>query len=174
MANSILSPDMVSIGLLITHGNIDITLEDLLAGVMEYQTRKNRIFGVTEEDYRSACFHLAAFEGKLLSNFMNLDEFKLLTFRKIIPDMLHFNEVYMNDEGEHWLEEAEHGDAFIEQFYGLTRKGYEAKIQLKNAMIDFFRNCRDESIEQKKITDFMTNQGITEQVLEECSTDYIF
>jgi len=165
---------MVSIGLLISHGNIDITLEELFAGVIEYQTQNNRIFGVSDEDYRSACFFLVAFEGRLLSNFMDFDEFNRLTFREIIPEMLRFHEVYMNDEGEHWLEEAEHNDAFIEQFYGLDRKGYVAKIRQKEEMQVFFRNCGDESVEQKKVADFMSNYGITKQVLEECSTGYIF
>jgi hypothetical protein len=174
MAKSILSPDMVSIGLLIPNGNIDISLEELFAGVMEYQTRNNRIFGVSNEDYRAACFHLAAFEGNLQSKFIDLNKFSQLTFRQIIPQMLRFNEVYKNDEGEHWLEKAEHEDWFIEQFYGLTRKGYEAKMQLKNALTDFFKNCQDELIEQKKITDFMTKHGITFHILEECSTCYIF
>jgi hypothetical protein len=174
MGKSILSPDMVSIGLLIAHGNIDITLEELFAGVMEYQTHNNRIFGVSDEDYRAACFFLAAFESNLLSQSMDIDEINRLKFRQIIPDMLRFNEVYMNDEGEHWIEEAEHEDWFIERFYGLDRKGYDAKTELKNAMADFFRNCRVESIEQEWVAAFMTEQGLTEHILEECSTGYIF
>jgi len=171
MAKSILTPDMVSIGLLLSDGNINITMAELISAIVDYQKRSGRDFGESEEDYLLACFQLVNFETDLLTGYMDFEEFKRLAFRQIIPEMLRFTEVYMNDEGEHWLENKNLDDETIERFFRLDRKGFEAKMQLREEMIEFFANLSGSGPEDAiLVTDFMARNGITEKILENCST----
>jgi hypothetical protein len=109
MGKSISTSDMVSIGLLLSNGNIDITLEELFERVIEYQLVNNLVIGVDEQDFSSSIAILVFFELGLLK-LDNMNAFYKLTFKEIIPGMLTFKEVYFNDEGEHWIKEIEHFD----------------------------------------------------------------
>jgi hypothetical protein len=171
MANSILSTDILSIGLLLSDSNIDITIEELAEKVTSWQTQNNKIFGVTEDDFINALLMLVMSELNL-ENGMN--DFYKLTFREIIPKILHYNEVYFNDEGEHWLETAEYEDSDLIRFFGLTRKAYEEKIQTKKAMQALFENSKTGSIASNQVNDFLAGHGITNQVLVDCSDKYKF
>jgi hypothetical protein len=171
MARSILTPDMVSIGLLMSEGNINITMEELISAIMDYQKRSCRIFGESDEDYLLACFHLVNFETTLLARYMDFEEFNRLTFRQIIPEMLRFTEMYVNDEGEHWLENRNLNNETIERFFGLDRKGFDSKMQLREEMIEFFGNLPGNGPEDVRlVTDFMARKGITAQILIKCSS----
>jgi hypothetical protein len=169
MAKSILSLNMVSIGILFSDGNLDMSMEDLAGKVKSWQIQNKRFFGVTEDDFINALLML------LLSdlNFENdLNDFYKLTFREIIPKILHYNEVYFNDEGEHWLETVEYEDSDLNRFFGINRKAYEEKIQTKKAMQAFFENNISGFIDSNQVNDFLTGQGITEKLLLECSDAY--
>jgi hypothetical protein len=85
MAKSTLSTDIISIGLLLSEGNIDITIEELSGKVNSWQTQNNRIYGVSDNDYLNSLLML------LLSdlNFKSaLDDFFKLTLHEIIPKIL--------------------------------------------------------------------------------------
>jgi len=171
MAKSILSTDIVSIGLLLPDANMDITIEDLAEKVTSWQTKNNRIFGVTEDDFINALLMLVLSD---LSFENNLKDFYKLIFREIIPKILHYNEVYFNDEGEHWMETVEYEDSDLSHLFGLDRKAYEAKMQTKEAMHVFFENSKTGFIDSNQANDFLKGQGISEQLLVDCSDAYQF
>jgi hypothetical protein len=169
MAPSILSSDIISIGLLLSKGNISITLEDLAGKVTSWQTQNKRIFGVTEDDFINALLMLVLSE----LNFENdLKDFHKLTFREIIPKILHYNEVYFNDEGEHWMETVEYEDSDLNRFFGLNRNAYKVKMKTKQAMLVFFENTKTGFIASNQVNDFLAGHGITNQVLVDCSEKY--
>ena len=99
----------------------------------------------------------------------NLKDFYKLTFREIIPKILQYNEVYFNDEGEHWMETVEYEDSDLNRFFGLNRNAYKVKMQTKQAMLEFFENCKTGSIASNQVNDFLAGHGITNQVLVDCS-----
>ena len=171
MAPSILSSDIICIGLLLSNANIDITIEYLEEKVKSWQIQNNRIFGTTEDDFMNALLILIMSELNL-ENGMN--DFYKLTFRKIIPKILHYNEVYFNDEGEHWLEIVEYEDSDLIRFFKLTRKAYKVKMQTQKAMQAFFENSKTGSIASNQVNDFLAGHGITNQVLVDCSDKYKF
>jgi hypothetical protein len=171
MSNSILSSDILSIGLLLSDANIDITMEEFAEKLTSWQTQNKRIFGVTEDDFINSLLML------LLSdlNFENdLNDFYKLTFREIIPKILQYNEVYFNDEGEHWLDTVEYEDSDLNRFFSLTRKAYDAKLQTKQAMQAFFENTKNDFVDSNQVNAFLAGQGITNQVLVVCSDLYKF
>jgi hypothetical protein len=69
------------------------------------------------------------------------------------------------------LETVEYEDSSLAHFFGLDRKGYQTKMQTKEAMQLFFENCKSGLINSSQINDFLIEQGITEQLLIDCS-DY--
>jgi hypothetical protein len=114
MGKSMSAADMVSIGLLLSNGKTDITLEELFGRVTKYQIENNLVFGVDEQDFSSSIAKLVFLELGLL-NLNKIDAFFKLTFKEIIPVMLKFKEVYFNDEGEHWIKEIGHLDVKNDQ-----------------------------------------------------------
>lgn len=164
MAKSILAVDMVSIGLILSEGNIDITLEDVFKKVTEYQTANQRIFGTSKTDFSSAIIRLVFMHTQLVSNF-DFNSAISLKFREIIPETLKFNEVYMNDEGEEWLHAINYDDEFLEHCFKIDRKEYELKIKMKESMIEFFKNCNIKPIDSKHINNFMLQEGLTSRLL---------
>jgi hypothetical protein len=89
MAKSILSLNMVSIGILLSDANIDITIEDLAEKVTSWQTQNNRIFGVTEDDFINSLLMLVMSKLNLENG---MDDLYKLTFQELIPDTK--NETY--------------------------------------------------------------------------------
>jgi len=171
MANSILSTDIISISLLLSDANIDITMEDLAEKVTSWQTQNKRIFGVSDDDFMNALLMLVLSDLNL-DNGMN--DFYKLTFREIIPKILQYNEVYFNDEGEHWMETVEYKDSDLARFFGLTRKAYKSKMQTKEAMQVFFENSKTGFVDSNQVNDFLKGQGITDQLVVDCSDLYKF
>ena len=66
------------------------------------------------------------------------------------------------------MEPGEYEDANLEYFFGLDRKGYEAKMQTKQVMRLFFENCNSDLIDSSQINDFLMEQRITEKILTDC------
>jgi hypothetical protein len=116
MAKSISATNIVYIGLLLSGEKIDITLEELIEKVAEYQMEYNLVIGVDQQDFASAIAILVFLELGLLELF-DLKAFNKLTFREIIPGILNFKEVYFNDEGEYWIKEIEPPDTSKGQFF---------------------------------------------------------
>jgi hypothetical protein len=171
MAKSILSTEIVSIGLLLADGNIDITMEELAEKLTSWQIQNNRIFGVTEDDFINALLMLALPD---LIDKNGLNDFYKLRFREIIPKIFNYNEVYLNDEGEHWLETVEYEDGDLIRFFGLTRSAYDAKMQTQKAMQVFFENTKTCLIDSNQVNAFLASQGITNQLLMDSSDLFRF
>lgn len=168
MANSILAVDMVSVVLVLTEGDIDITLEELFQRVTEYQSANQRIFGTSDTDFSTALTNLI-FMHTHLAEFFNYNTVVSLKLREMIPEILKLNEVYMNDEGEEWLHTIDYDDDFLELYFKLNRKEYEQKIQTKMAMIEFFKHCNIKPADLTLIHDFMRQNDITRLILEDSS-----
>lgn len=173
MAKSILSVDMVSIGLVLGEGDIDITLEELYNRAMHYQTNEKRVFGTSDTDFSAALTSLV-FLHTQMDGIFDYNDVLQLKFRDIICETLNFEEVYMNDEGENWIAAINYDDEQLARYFKLDRKGYTAKIEIKDAMSSFFRYCHNNPIDSGQINDFMKQVGITKQILEECSEDNPF
>jgi hypothetical protein len=173
MAKSILSVDMVSIGLVLGEGDIDITLKDLYNRVMQYQTNERRVFGTSDTDFSAALSSLIFLQTQMAGIF-DYNDVLQLKFRDIILEILNFEEVYMNDEGENWIAAINYDDEQLARYFKLDRKGYVAKNEIKEAMSSFFRYCHNNPIDSGQINDFMKQVGITKQILEECSEDNPF
>jgi hypothetical protein len=165
MADTMLTVDMVSVGLLLSDGDIDISLEVLFKKVEDYLVMHEKYYGTSVEDYRSSIIFLCYFEFSLVEDFELLYE---LRFRQIILEMLHFINVYFNDEGESWHSEEDYDESAIRSCFKMDVEKYSSKMKLREAMIDFFRNCKHESIPVDQVKCFMMNHSITEQILLEC------
>jgi hypothetical protein len=165
MSRSILTPDLVSVGLLLSDGEITITLEELFTKVEAFQKENKRIFGVSDQDFRSAIFFLLLELGKAEV----LNDLSGITFREIIPEMLKFNDVHFTDEGEHWIKGSDYEDLMLSGFFASDRKEYEAKMRLKEEMAAFFNKDINEILDSGQIKDFMLIHGITGQILTDCS-----
>ena len=166
MSNTILTVDLVSVGLLLSNCDIEISLRELFRKVEEFQNLNSRIFGTSDEDFSSSIRVLLFSEMSIVLNEECLDK---ITFKEIIPEMLKYNDVYFNDEGEHWCEKSDYDDRAIYRLFGIDRKGIEAKILTQKAMISFFSQCKIEKIKPIQVAEFMQIQDITYRVLEDCS-----
>jgi len=163
MAKSILTTDMVSIGLLLAKGELTISMKELSEKVNQWQTENNRIFGITPNDYTNALILLVMDE---LNPKDWLTDFQSLTFHELIPKILKYNEVYFNDEGEHWMETVQYEEWQLNQFFGVDQNEYESKLRLKEAMTLFFNSRPTDG---NRVKNFMVEQKIGNNILTSCS-----
>jgi hypothetical protein len=164
MADSMLTVDMVSVGLLLSDGNIDISLGILFNKVEDFQIRNQKYYGTSVDDYRGALIQLCYFELRLVQDF---DQVYMLKFKDVILEMLQFNNVYYNDEGESWHTEENHDESSIWDCFKMDIGTYNSKMKLRAMMMDFFRNCMLEPKLLSQVKHFMIYTGITEQLMRD-------
>ena len=103
MAAAILTEDFLAVCLYLVDGDVDARLEQIIARAEEYQEHSNRHFGISRSDYRSA-FYALSFEvhtEKGIGDYKEtLERYPFL--RQWIDPILAYEDVYFNDEGEHW------------------------------------------------------------------------
>lgn len=160
MSATLLATDMVSYGLLLSGGNINISLGELNEKALNYQQTHFMEFGASRDDFVMSFIWLV--DHKIFLN--DLNNFYSLTFKVIIPEILKYNNVFFNDESEFWSTEPIEDDCILEWCLGLDRTAYEAKIKTHEAMIDFFGKSTNEKLDLFQIQLFMQTHGIDEQL----------
>ncbi len=159
MGKAILSVDMVSIGLVLSHGNVEITLNKLSQLAEEYQIANQRIIGSTDTDYSSALASIVFLNMKF-EEFIDYERIMKKQFKEIIELMLKYDEVYMNDEGEYWSNRNNYDADYLLRYFNLNPKEYEIKLQTKEAMKVFFKDANSKHIDAEQLNEFMKQHEI--------------
>ena len=159
MPAEILTEDLLSVLLLLSEGDVSITLDEALFRLEHWQRAEDRHFGISQDDMRSA-FGMLWFRNYPRPNGpYEFDEIcQKTTLQEWIPYVLRYYELYCNDEGEHWHEKEDHSGLF-EAGQAASFRNYE--------MRKFFREpvSRD-SIEVMR---FLKRLGVGADILFRCS-----
>ena len=103
MAAAILTEDFLAICLILANGDLGTRLEEVICRAETYQESSDRHFGITRRDFRCAfirlCFRIYPETG--VGNYEEMLTINPL-LRHWINPILNFEDVYFNDEGEHW------------------------------------------------------------------------
>jgi len=142
MAATIMSQDILAICLLLSDGNLDLNLKEVILRAEEYQETQGRHFGISRSDFRGL-FQLQNWEYEM-------DAIKM---RDIINDILEYHDAYFNDEGEYWYK----GD------------DVESQDKVKQQMKRFFSPQEISQLHPKLVREFMAKMNITEAILYHCS-----
>ncbi len=155
MAKVMLSQDVLAICLIIADGDIEIGLEQIIQGVEKFQDRENCHFGI---DFRCAFHMLLSLELGVKSFSDNFDQFKLAD---IMADMLSFDDVYCNDEGENWYKRP--GYVHDQKDYDTSEDKQKRNIKKK---MEIFLCHKDYAVyHQDNIKRFMKEINLTEERL---------
>ncbi len=142
MAATILSQDILAICLLLSDGNLDLSLKEVIHRAEEYQETQDRHFGISRSDFRGL-FHR-------LNWAYEMDAIKM---REVISDILEYHDAYFNDEGESWYKADD----------------VEEQDQVKQQMKLFFNPQEISQLHPKLVREFMAKMNITEAILYHCS-----
>jgi len=103
MAASMTASEILDLCLFFAGGDTDVTLAALAEQAESFQMAYDRHFGISRTDFRCALFRLVLENGYLSDQTepnQLLDDKQLTDW---VPIILRHDEVYFNDEGEHWL-----------------------------------------------------------------------
>jgi len=151
MPASILTEDFLAICLILAYGDMNMELEEIICRVESFQSSSDRHFGISRYDFRNAINMLSfnIYHETGIGNYKEMLAIKPLLKNWICP-ILQYDDVYFNDEGEHWCE--------------FERKSPSPK-NLK--MRKFFTvNC-DHS--KKDVLRFLNEIGYNKAILLKCS-----
>ena len=106
MAYAITSEDIIAICLLLVDFDPEIGIGEVIRRAEEYQKSESGNFGESEWDFRMAFFWLGLELGWIkLEEALSRGPWKLsgVPLKEwIIPLLTHYQDIYFNDEGEHW------------------------------------------------------------------------
>jgi hypothetical protein len=171
MAAAILSQDILAICLLSTDGDVDLSLEEVIHRVEEFEKVNNRHFGTSRSDFRVLFLMLVYLELGIKKLGDEIDDIR---FIDIIADVLNYFDAHFNDEGEHWTrDEVRHNkeidSRFIENWYGYDEKAYQEKLKVKKEMKRFFEQQKISTLNPESVRKFMGEIKVTDAVLYHCS-----
>lgn len=160
--------DLIGVYLVLSEGNIDIKLADLVKRADSFQEEQNRHFGITRSDFLNLFFRLNNFS---FTNGVSFDKFlEQTTLKDILPEILQYESAYFNDEGECWDKLSEHDDFYIRHIFGCSEEEYKAGLLKRQAIIDFLSNPENAS-NIALVKAFMVKTGITTDLLYRCSRE---
>ena len=105
MAAAILTEDFLFICLIFSKGDINMRLEEVICRAEAYQKASDRHFGISRSDFRNAIYMLSfiTYHETGLGNYEEILAKNPLLKDWIVP-ILRYEDIYFNDEGEHWCE----------------------------------------------------------------------
>ena len=171
MPAAILSQDILVICLVVSEGDINLSIEEVISRVENYQEVQNRHFGISKDDFRNLFYMFVNFELGIRSIDDGIDN---LILSDIITDILKYQDVYFNDEGEYWTKRievsADETDySFIETWYSYDKKETQMKVAIRQKMKEFFQQQEITALKPKSVKKFMDETGITDDILYQCS-----
>jgi hypothetical protein len=173
MTAAILSQDFLGICLVLSDGNLDTRLADIIERVERFQQAHNRHFGISRTDFSTSLFRLT--KGGLSDGFeIMMRRFERMMLKDVVMEILGYEKVYCNDEGEYWDlagEPDEYDCSYVQSLLdllGFREVDYRATQAMKRSMLDFFRNAENSS-KIESVKEFMTRNGITHDLLYRCS-----
>lgn len=166
MAASILSQDFLAICLIVSEGDLNKNIQEVVIAVEKFQQDGNRHFGITQHDFQGII-------GRLMkSGYMNDEEFKETRLRDILHEILNYEYAHFNDGGEDWVfteKQVFNKDdyATAEYWYGYTREEFDKKNELKKAMKVLFKDANNSR--KELVINFMKEFDINKKLLLHCS-----
>lgn len=166
MAHGILAHDFLAVCLIFSDGDIRVPVAAIAKKAEQFQKSTKRRFGVTDEDFTAAIFMLTFHEGLLDNPDKDLER---LLLSDIIPLILKYDEIYFNDEGEHWncLNVYEDGQFDCWYPYAAGEKRLKQAFQKKARRL--FSPGNMSTLNQLKVCSFLKENTSTDQLLFECS-----
>ena len=167
MAANILSPDFLGICLLLTKGDTNLCLDEVVLAVERFQANKSRHFGISSDDFRGML-------TVLVYEDLGFDQdYAEISLQKIIPLILRHHDVHSNDTDTYWTANdngnaTEDYEAFeIERWNGYSKEEYSRKLEVKQAMKDYFSTHGNPNT--GLFMEFLSMHGIDEDLLLHCS-----
>ena len=103
MTAAILTEDFLAISLILTNGDINSRLEEVICRVEAYQESSDRHFGIYRRDFRSSINMLSfqVYHERGIGSYEEMLATNPLLRHWMYP-ILNYEIVYFNDEGESW------------------------------------------------------------------------
>lgn len=171
-----ITPQIISLCLVLSDGDIDMTMDDVCNRMNSFMKKTRRIYGVDYDDFTSQ-FLFLYFDIKDTVPLAGGHEDVLTknTLRAFIPGILAFDEVYCNDEGEHWAtygemspeEYGRHYDSYIGELSGISKEEFLGAMQMKETMRAFFLGEGRDGIGRAEVKALMEQHGMTGELLYE-------
>lgn len=149
------SEDLLILCLFLVKGDTQKSIAEIITLAERYQVENNRYFGVSGDDFRSLFYWLGINLEKL--TYSDILEDKACEILAEIPlqcwigNILEYQDVYFNDEGESWCENE------------------TPEVSDKNQLIRQFFNSRINP-DSDEVKDFLTKNGFSRDVLETYSS----
>ena len=174
MACALLSQDFLMICFLVARGDLDLNAAELILRVETFQNTGKRYFGISEHDFRNALY-------KLIFSHASLDELEEKVrsekLRDLVPIILDHHELYLNDEGEHWITSKAQGEKNLQDWqincwYGCDREDYQKRKELLKKLKVLFTVDNIPAITEDVIKRFMAENDITDAYLNQNGVFY--
>jgi len=155
MRTSILTEHMLIICLMMSEGDVEISIAEIIRRVETWQKTKCRIFGTNDADFAGAFVTLVFFESDLYGiPTDNLPEkMDTIPLWQVIEQILKYEDVYFSDEGQMWC--------------CLGETPAEGNLTMR----DFFRNPRQHRAEE--VMHFLREQNISQDMLKTWSEEWL-
>jgi hypothetical protein len=167
MGKSILSVDLVSVGLIASDGNIDMNLKELSDKVIENKILRDFCYWQTENDYFDLLTDLVFFHSQIgvnlyhnNANCLDIEIVNQLKFREIVPEMLKFSMGYLTDTEDGWIKKIDNLNLYNYNFFYLDKARFDKKMQIEEAMMEFFKNAQTCPIDVEEVKEFMLQHSI--------------
>jgi hypothetical protein len=166
MTAMLMSQDILGICLLVSGGNLSMTLEDVVKRVEEFQSQNDRHFGILNTDFRTLFCRLlwTKFPGSLLRGESESNLYKV-NLQDVVLDILKYGAAYFNDEGENW-------DLFGNDpiynpvyYYNCSEKEFYTGQAVRKSMTAFFQSLEGKTTPLNQIQDMLTRLGYNQDTL---------
>ena len=159
----------MGICLLVSEGDLNVKLGDVIKHVEEFQTKKDRHFGITSSDFHTLFWRLLCERspGSLLRNESESNLYKV-NLQDVALDILKYQDAYFNDEGESW-DLCEQDPIYIKYIYDCSEEEFNTKQVVRKAMIEFFQELKGEICAARHVQDLLIKLGFTRDTLFACS-----
>ena len=172
MAKVLMSQDVLGICLLVAGGDLNMTMEEVMKLVDEFEEQKRCRFGSSQGDLPSLFISLVlqklgpekfSFPYRLILGKVNLQDVAL--------DVLSFQGYWSCDEGDYWIdyEQEPTYHTWFPNFYDCTLKEFEAKQAVRKEMIEFFKDLKGKSCPLRQVQDMLFKLGFNLDTLYACS-----
>ena len=158
MPAEILTQDIVGILLILSDGDVDLTLGKNIRLAENFQQVHNRHFGISQSDFRNLFCNLFFEEPRFQGYKQDLSGISL---GEVIPEILRYQAAYFNDEGEYWitLEELTDQDLALDDDY--ASEELSIQMELKDQMRRFLENPPN----QDAVREYMKEHNVSEKIL---------
>jgi hypothetical protein len=166
-----LSQDIFGICIILSEGNLNMRLGEIIKLVEGFQEKNDRHFGITRDDFRSLLIRLIweKYPGSIFNRSRHLDN---VTLEEVALEMLSYEDVYCNDEGEYWCSPDGRwklGEYHIRELFDGNVDAYLDKLSVKRMLVEFFQDLQRGDVNTSEISELMARAKITRDILYVCS-----